>query len=177
MFLLSLWLQMRPRYCAQSPRWSDRVWGNSDCITICPKSSWVPTMPLINLTLQKVSWKVMRHKWPTRKHYLPLWAVLTSAKSDISCTFEHCQIKCPSLPQKWQRSVFSLLESMLWPADNRVEHGYTAGGIFPYRTRTCTHRNPSRVYPYPDRNSRGVPRYLWYLPFIFIKICYVHIYM
>jgi hypothetical protein len=38
----------------------------------------------------------------------------------------------------------------------RVEHGYTAGGIFPYPTRTRTHRNPSRVYPYPNRNSRGV---------------------
>ena len=39
---------------------------------------------------------------------------------------------------------------------SRVEHGYTAGGIFPYRNRTCTHCNPSQVCPYPNRNSRRV---------------------
>ena len=59
----------------------------------------------------------------------------------------------------------------------KVEHRYTVGAIFPYRTRTCTHRNLSRVYLYLDRNSRGVMQYLWYPQFIFIKICYVHIYM
>ena len=42
------------------------------------------------------------------------------------------------------------------PFTSRVEHGYTAGGIFPYHTRTRTHCNQSWVYPYPNCNSCGI---------------------
>ena len=55
----------------------------------------------------------------------------------------------------------------------RVAHGYTAGRVFPHRTRTRVHRNPWRVRPIPYRNSHGVkrnPQYLWYPQFLFIKI-------
>ena len=40
----------------------------------------------------------------------------------------------------------------------RVPHGYTAGTIFPHCTRTRVHRDPWRVAPVPNRNSRGVKR-------------------
>src|ERR1700683_2479810 len=38
----------------------------------------------------------------------------------------------------------------------RVEHGYTAGQVFPHSTHTRAHRNPLRVVPVPYRNSRSV---------------------
>ena len=48
----------------------------------------------------------------------------------------------------------------------RVPHGYTAGTIFPHRTRTRVHRDPWRVVPLPNRNSRGVKR----VPAVFVLL-------
>ena len=54
--------------------------------------------------------------------------------------------------------------------DIRVEHGYTAGRVFPHRTRTRVYRYPLRVAPVPYRNSCGVQRYLQYLQGFFFII-------
>ena len=47
---------------------------------------------------------------------------------------------------------------------DRVPHGYTAGWVFPHRTRTHGHRNPRRVRPIPYCNSRGVQQNLQFHP-------------
>jgi hypothetical protein len=62
--------------------------------------------------------------------------------------------------------------------DNRVEHGYTVGRVFPHRTCTCVHRYLLQVVPALYRNSHSVQQNPWYLGypwFLFIKIVYIHI--
>jgi hypothetical protein len=58
---------------------------------------------------------------------------------------------------------------------SRVRHRYTAGRVFPHRTRTHTNRTRTGYGYIPYRNFHGIPRnprYTWY-PRFFLILSYV----
>ena len=61
-----------------------------------------------------------------------------------------------SAPPVQQTHLLPFIWLVPWLLMYRVEHGYTAGRVFPHHTRTCVHRYPLRVAPVPYRNSCGV---------------------
>ena len=75
--------------------------------------------------------------------------IVPSTNVPISCTL-------------WPIILATNLTGIFLTVVSRVEHGYTAGRVFPHRTRTRVHRYPLQVAPVPYRNSCGVQRYLQY---------------
>ena len=87
------------------------------------------------------------------------------------CSCCHCHFVRPVLPMPLLSGIVCTHLSLhSFVLALRVEHGYTAGRVFPHHTRTRVHRYPLRVAPVPYRNSCGVQRYLQYLRGFFFII-------
>ena len=115
-------------------------------------------------------WKTM----PDDAHII--WCgKLTSGSHDNHYSWNHTKKWCRFIP-------ISCIATIYCPDSvataNRVPHGYTAGRVFPHRTRTRQNRYPWRVTPVTTRYFRGIirnPWCLWYPRFLFIKTLYIHL--